>query len=185
MGHAMRFAFADPPYYLQGAKHYGKLHPQASDWDRIETHVGLVQTLAADYPDGWALCMGSVDLIRLLPSLAPHLPTDVRVASWCKSFAAFKVNVNPAYTWEPVLFRPGRRGDRERLTVKDHLVEPIALQKGLTGAKPEAFNRWVLDLLGWEPGDEVVDLFPGTGGMADVVERASSEFVFAEMEATS
>ena len=39
----------------------------------------------------------------------------------------------------------------------------MAMGKGLVGAKPEAFCRWVLDLLGYVEGDEVVDVFPGTG----------------------
>lgn len=46
----------------------------------------------------------------------------------------------------------------------------ITLKKGLVGAKPPAFCEWILDLLGWEPGDQLDDLFPGTGVMAEVVE---------------
>lgn len=99
----------------------------------------------------------------------------MRIAAWCKSFASFKPNVNPAYTWEPVVFFGGRRGTRERLTVKDHLVEPITLRKGLTGAKPESFCRWVLDLLGYQPGDTLDDLYPGTGVMQRITERTLSE----------
>ena len=33
------------------------------------------------------------------------------------------------------------------------------------GAKPAAFCWWVFDLLGALPGDELVDLFPGSGGI--------------------
>jgi hypothetical protein len=90
-------------------------------------------------------------------------PDDARVAAWVKPFAIFKPNVNPAYAWEPVIFRGGRRGDRSRATVRDWVSANITLKKGLTGAKPEAFSLWVLDLLGWENGDEMHDLFPGTG----------------------
>jgi hypothetical protein len=170
----MRFGYADPPYYQCAVKFYGD-HPEAAVYDTIDGHRDLVKRLTAEFPDGWALCMGSVDLIRLVPHLIDPLPEDVRVAAWCKSFASFKTNVNPAYTWEPVLFAGGRKGDRSRLTVKDHLVEPIALQKGLTGAKPPAFNRWVLDLLGWVPDDDLVDLFPGTGGMGEAVAAARAQ----------
>lgn len=170
----MRFAFADPPYYQCAVKFYGD-HPDAAVYDTIDGHRALVKRLRDEFPDGWALCMGSVDIIELVPHLADLLPKGTRTGAWCKSFASFKPNVNPAFTWEPVLFLPGRRGDRTRLTVKDHLVEPIALQKGLTGAKPPAFNRWVLDLLGWLPGDELVDLFPGTGGMGLVVMDAEQQ----------
>lgn len=51
------------------------------------------------------------------------------------------------------------------------LAEPITLRRGLTGAKPERFCRWVLDLLGVD-GDTVEDLFPGTGVMSRVLDQA-------------
>ena len=35
------------------------------------------------------------------------------------------------------------------------------MKRGLTGAKPEAFCRWVMDVLGWKHGDTFTDLFPG------------------------
>jgi hypothetical protein len=35
-----------------------------------------------------------------------------------------------------------------------------------TGAKPAAFCWWLFDLLGALPGDDLVDLFPGSGGVA-------------------
>jgi hypothetical protein len=35
----------------------------------------------------------------------------------------------------------------------------------MPGAKPDGFNRWILELLGFQEGDELDDLFPGTGGM--------------------
>ena len=41
----------------------------------------------------------------------------------------------------------------------------MAERRGLPGAKPSRFNRWIADLLGVGDGDEMVDLFPGTGGM--------------------
>jgi hypothetical protein len=48
---------------------------------------------------------------------------------------------------------------------------PRAQRKGLRGSKPDKFNDWILDLLNYKPGDEMVDLFPGTNGMAAAVER--------------
>jgi hypothetical protein len=173
-GGRLRFGFADPPYFQCARKHYGD-HPESGVYDTVEGHQHLVRQLVTDFPDGWALCMRSVDLLRLLPAVAPILPADTRVASWVKPFAVFKVHVNPAYTWEPVLFRGGRTGDRTRLTVRDHLAAPIAMRRGVVGAKPDQFNRWILDLLGWRPGDTVTDLFPGTGSFARVVARAEQE----------
>jgi hypothetical protein len=158
----MRFAYADPPYLGQG-RHYPE-HPEAKEWDDPDRHYALIDDLLEEFPDGWALSASSTSLYTILPMC----PADVRVAAWVKPFAVFKPNVNPAYAWEPVIFRGGRRGGRERDTVRDWLSCNITLRKGLVGAKPPDFCRWVLDLLGYEDGDEVVDLFPGTGVM-DVV----------------
>src|SRR5690349_16409088 len=76
--------------------------------------------------------------------------------------------VRVAYTWEPVIWKrtaERREGDP---VGRDHLRCPITMRKGLTGAKPEEFCRWVLVLLGWQPGDVVDDLFPGTGVMGRI-----------------
>lgn len=56
----------------------------------------------------------------------------------------------------------------KQTTPKDFIVEPITLKKGLVGAKPERVCNWILDLLNAQPGDEIVDLFPGTGVMGRV-----------------
>lgn len=161
----MRLAFADPPY-LGCGKLYPE-HPDADRWDNPDAHADLMDMMETEY-DGWALSLSTPSLVDLLP-VAPH---GVRIAAWVKPFAAFKRNVRIAYTWEPVLFRPGRDSSKLGAPVgRDHLAESITLKKGLTGAKPARFNRWILDLLGYIPGDEFVDLFPGTGGMADVLEN--------------
>jgi hypothetical protein len=70
-----------------------------------------------------------------------------------------------------VLFKPGRDSSKLGAPVgRDHIAESITLRRGLTGAKPERFCRWVLDLMGYVPGDTVDDLFPGTGVMGRVIE---------------
>lgn len=148
----MKFAYADPPYVGCGHR-----YPEKREVD----HAALIDRLYRDYPDGWALSCSSPSLQFLLPLCLP----PPRIAAWVKPFAVFKPNVNPAYSWEPVLFYGGRRGDRNRATVRDWHAEPITLKKGIVGAKPPAFCHWVLDLLGVEPGDEVDDLFPGTGNV--------------------
>lgn len=43
------------------------------------------------------------------------------------------------------------------------------MQRGVVGAKPEAWTRWVLDLLGAERSDTIDDLFPGSGAVAAAV----------------
>jgi hypothetical protein len=183
----MKFGYADPPYYGCAVKFYGD-HPEAADYDTIEGHQTLVARLTAEFPDGWALCMTSGNLLDLVPHLT--LPPGCRVAAWTKPFHAYKKGVRPAFSWEPVIFYGGRNQGHpppekggEATTPKDHLAANITMRKGLTGAKPEAFNRWILDLLGWLPSDELVDLFPGTGGMGEVVAslRAQAD-LFAESE---
>jgi hypothetical protein len=159
----MKFAYADPPYFGCGKLY--KEHPNWMECDAIEWHQSLIDRLVSEYPDGWALSMTSGNLHDLLP----YIPKEARIAAWVKPFAIFKPNVNPAYTWEPVVFMGGRKGDRTRSTIRDHLACNITLKKGLTGAKPEAFCGWILDLLGYQPGDTLDDLFPGTGIMTDVL----------------
>src|SRR5687767_11675375 len=136
----MRFAYADPPYLGMGARLYGKFHDEAHIWDRPSAHLGLIERLVAEFPDGWALSLSSPSLRTILPMCPP----DVRVAAWVKPFAAFKPGVPVAYTWEPVIFTGGRKRERDEATVRDHIAENITMQKGLPGAKPERFCAWVL-----------------------------------------
>jgi hypothetical protein len=172
----MRFAYLDPPYL--GCCHlYGHEHGESGDcWDDPETHRTLMASACEEFTDGWALSASSVSLRTILP----FAPPDVRVAAWVKPFCAFKRGVRPAYAWEPVLFWRGRNPNAGhphpppvkggvQTTPKDFISVPITLQKGLTGAKPDKFCVWVLDLLGWLPGDDVVDVFPGTGVMTKTV----------------
>jgi hypothetical protein len=156
----VKFALADPPYLGCGAL-YDAHHPNARDCDNPEWHRALIERLCAEYPDGWALCLSSPSLRTLLPMC----PDDVRVGAWVKPFAAFKPNVNPAYAWEPVIWRGGRKRTRKQDTTRDWLAESITLKRGLTGAKPRAFTLWLCDLLNVEPDDTVDDLFPGSGAV--------------------
>lgn len=162
----MRFAYADPPY-LGCGRLYDKNHANSRAWDDPEHHRGLIEQLCRDFPDGWALSLHEPSLRTILNMC----PEDVRVAAWVKPFAVFKPNVTRAWTWEPVIFRGGRDIPRTAPTWRDHLSASITLRKGLTGAKPARFCEWVLDGLGYQPGDLLGDLFPGTGIMGEVVRR--------------
>lgn len=156
----MKFAYADPPYLGYGS-FYAELHPDALDYDKPETHQRLIDRLCDEYPDGWALSLTSGNLWDILPMV----PRPARVASWVKPFCSFKKNVSPAYAWEPVIFRGGRKHLNTEPTVRDWLAESITLKRGLTGAKPRAFCRWVFELLNAKPGDTMDDLFPGSGAV--------------------
>lgn len=160
----MKLAYADPPY-LGCCDLYDHYHPDGKCWDDVATHAALISRLEHEY-DGYVLSASSPSLFDLLPLFE----TRPRIGPWVKPFAAFKRNVRIAYTWEPVIFRPGRDSSTDGAPVgRDHLAEPITMRKGLTGAKPRAVCDWILVLLGWIPGDEVDDLYPGTGVMGSVV----------------
>ena len=161
----MKFAYADPPYLGCGAL-YAKHHPDALVWDDPATHRRLIEQLGDDYPDGWALSASTPSLC----ALAPMLPKRHRICAWVKPFAVFKPNVGVAYAWEPVVVVGGRRRTRKQRTVRDWFACEIALKKGLTGAKPAPVVHWILDLLNVQTGDEVADLFPGTGIVGRCIE---------------
>ncbi len=148
----MKVAYADPPYVGQSKRHYGG--------SEVNQRL-LVAHLVTDFPDGWALSCSSPSLRDVLALC----PDDVRVGAWVKPFASFKPGVNPAYAWEPVIWRGGRRRGRTEPTTRDWVSANITLRRGLSGAKPDAFCRWVFDLLGLSGDDEFVDVFPGSGAV--------------------
>jgi hypothetical protein len=132
-------------------------------------HADLIQQLGLY--DGWALSTASTTLQYVL-SLCPK---DVRIAAWVKPFCSFKPGVNPAYAWEPVIWKSARSRGREVVTVRDWVAASITLQKGLTGAKPDGFSYWLFELLNIQPGDMFDDLFPGTRA----VSRAFDQWIAA------
>ena len=156
----MRFGYADPPY-LGCGRLYAKDHPDALVWDDPEQHRSLIERLCDEYPDGWAMSLSAPSLRTILPMC----PDDVRWGPWVKPFAVFKPNVNPAYAFEPVIWRGGRPFTRKDPTVRDWVSANITLKRGLTGAKPRDFCRWIFALLNAQPGDVLDDLFPGTNAV--------------------
>lgn len=128
-------------------------------------HAALVARL--DGYDGWALSTSAAALLDVW-NLAPH----ARCAAWLKTFASNGWS-RVRWSWEPVLFVTDRRGLKpgQVSTVWDGLVcAPDVGQQGAWkelpgrggGAKPYPFVRWVLELLDYQDGDDLVDLFPGS-----------------------
>lgn len=177
-----RFAVADPPYPGQSAKHYSGHQDYAGEVD----HRELAEQLG-EY-DGWILHTSAPALLYVQQCLAAtgEMPMDpetfkggtYRVYSWVKPFAAFKRNVKVAYTWEPVLIKPLRGAETNRIeeiVYRDHLiceerpeeavVESITMKRGLTGAKPEKVCHWAFEAAGLHPDDDFYDLFPGSGAV--------------------
>jgi len=163
----MLFAYADPPYLGMGKRMYGAHHENAAIWDEQSTHLALIDRLMNDYPDGWAMSCNPKDLSWLLPH-APH----VRVCVWAKTFHQIRPLCTTQYAWEPVLLHGGRVVKHRKPMVRDWLACARSMRKGLPGAKPNAFNDWILDLLAFDPESDIMhDLFPGTGGLEQAIAR--------------
>lgn len=161
----MKLAYADPPYLGQGKRLYGKYHEEAHIWDELETQISLLWGLAENF-DGWAFSATSTSLSQILPD-AP----ECRVGAWIKPFAAWRPNHRVQYTWEPILFVTSRpKGGKGIPSVRDHHSANITMKKGLPGAKPKTFNEWILEVIGYQEGDEFVDMFPGTEGMKEALD---------------
>jgi hypothetical protein len=147
-GGVMLVAYADPPYIGQADR-----YPEKQEVD----HEKLIRQLEGY--DAWALSASSPSLHIILPLC----PKDTRIAAWVKPFCSFKPNVNPAYAWEPVLFRGAKKRSRTDTTVRDWVSVSITLKKNLVGAKPPEFCFWMFALLGMDNSDDLADLYPGTG----------------------
>jgi hypothetical protein len=156
----MKIAYADPPYLGCGSR-YAEHHPDALDWDKPARHQQLIRQLCKDFPDGWAMSLSSPSLKTILPMC----PDDCRVSAWVKPFAVFKPNVGVAYAWEPVIWRGGRSRTREQDTARDWVSANITLKRGLTGAKPRDFCRWLFQIMNLRSGDVFVDMYPGTSAV--------------------
>lgn len=176
----MRFAYADPPY-LGRAEYYRAHHEEAMLWDDPETHRSLIARLQAEYADGWVMSLSE----RSLRTILPMCPVEARTAAWISErprYAGKAMAVRRHF--EPVIFCGGREGPNRAADFCVTAQEPLppgssrytmdksAIRSGevFVGRKPAAFCRWVLALLGFEAGDDIVDLFPGTGVMGRVVE---------------
>lgn len=161
----MHFAYADPPYLGMG-KMYAALHSEAMIWDDPETHRRLIERLADEFPDGWAMSCTSTSLRTLLPMC----PDKCRVLAWCKPFVAFK-DKTLAYAWEPVIFRGGRKRTKQQPTQRDYFVgsNPPKVNKPenfVPGMKPRTFCRWMFEVMNARPGDSLDDIFPGSGAVS-------------------
>jgi len=162
-----RLAYADPPYPGQARSRYN-----GTEVD----HAALIERLDLEF-DGWALST-SASALRDIWNLAPH----ARCAAWVKTYAVNGWS-RVRWSWEPVLFVTDRKGLRpgERSDVWDSLVSAPNCAVGSWsevpgkggGSKPYEFVRWMLELLDFRPGDELVDIFPGSGavGRHAAVER--------------
>lgn len=152
-----RFAYADPPY--PGKAYLYRGHP---DYGGEVDHAVLLSRLATY--DGWALSTSAAALPDVL-ALAVAQGLRVRVAAWFRGARPHATARFPLNGWEPVVYVPvASAGGHDRTDVLTHGVSPLLTLPGrVIGAKPPAFCRWIFDLVGATPTDELDDLFPGSG----------------------
>lgn len=157
----MRFAYADPPYPGKSRKYYGD-HP---DFAGEVDHVELLDRLCSPGRfDGWALST-SADALPYVLSLCAGETRRVRVAAWVKGGRTNRAARAPLSSWEPVVYAGAREGTT-RFDSLVHAARPrLTDPNRVVGAKPATFCRWLFELLGATAGDELVDMFPGSGGV--------------------
>ncbi len=186
-GDPRRFAYADPPYPGKAKKYYGDHQDYGDEVD----HQALIARLEDEFEDGWALSTSAAALQAVLP-LCPKpirrgaagggARPQIRVLAWCKPVAQPGGYPGPLYGWEPVILRGGRRDaspctwPRDWLVVSPELYTLRPKPEGhVVGAKPPAFLSWLFACLGALPGDELVDLFPGSGAVATAWKAYSAQ----------
>ena len=153
----LRLGVGDPPY--PGKAHLYRDHP---DYGGEVDHASLLQEL--DTFDGWVLATSAEALPRVV-SLASRYD-GWRVAAWVRGGRPGR-RAGPVSSWEPVLYKPARAvphrdqpDDSLVFTSRPRTSDPDRV----IGAKPSAWWAWIFRLMGARSGDELVDLFPGSGG---------------------
>jgi hypothetical protein len=154
----MRFVYADPPYPGLARKFYGGEESYAGEVDHVALIAGLEARRATGEIDGWALSTAA----RSLRSLLPLCPEEHRVCAWVKPIGGSPRTRGVHNRWEALIVVGGRQ--RQDANVLDWLrAQPARGGGELPGRKPLAFVAWLFDCLGMVAGDQIEDLFPGTG----------------------
>ena len=154
-GRVARFAYADPPY--PGKAGY---YPEQTEVD----HRELIAELEAGFPDGWALSTSAAALRDVLSMC----PASTRVCAWRRRTRPTK-SKRPLSAWEPLLVHGGRElptaRPQEVLDALDYRGRYDTFPGALIGMKPPEFAVWMFGQLGACAGDELVDVFPGSGAI--------------------
>jgi hypothetical protein len=170
----LRLGYGDPPYPGKAHKYRGH-----RDFAGEVDHGRLIERLEREHPDGWALSTSADALVRVLRLC----PEDVRVGSWHRGERPTKSS-RPLSAWEPVIYKGGRHWltpvELRRTDSLVHVSRPRTSDTNrVVGAKPARFCYWLFALLGALPGDDFVDLFPGSGGVLRAWRRYSPAGVTA------
>lgn len=157
----LRVAFADPPYPGKAG-----LYADQPTYGGEVDHGALLDQLATF--DGWALATDSRSLAHVL-GLATARGLDPCIGAWVRGAPhAHAVRVRPGRAWEPLLYVPAREEPAALPWDEDVLVHrhrPRTTDPDyVIGSKPPHYVAWALACVRARPGDELADLFPGTGG---------------------
>jgi hypothetical protein len=179
-----KLCIADPPYLGRAVRWYGvggcgdgkglgqaDNHSEAYLWDKPETHRQLVRDLDDKY-DGWAIAMTVHSLSTYLNVIQTDSRNGVRVCVWNKP-SAITSGSRITNHWEPVLIKVpnNRRGWNSGLSRTSDVITINPPRVKFRGAKPVEWTNWVLDLLGYQKGDTVDDLFSGTGSVSEAIKN--------------
>lgn len=169
----MRFAYADPPYIGCAKRYEGG----------TEVNHRILIGYLEDAFDGWALSCSSPSLRVLLPLC----PEKARVMAWVKPYVPHRPGVGPTYAWEPVITKPlPRKHSRNVDTSFDwvsclpggHARRGIGKQR-ILGEKPIMFVHWLLRACRVHRDDEIEDVFPGSGAVAEAIDQWRRQGVLA------
>jgi len=179
----LKLCIADPPYLGRAVRWYGENgcgdgygkgqadnHPEAYLWDKPETHRQLVKDLNQKY-DGWAIAMSVHSLSTYLSEVETESRNGIRVCVWHKPSASPSGNRITNH-WEPVLIKVPKA--RKGWSAGEHMKDVMTCTPnkiGFVGSKPVEWTRWVLDLLGYQDGDQVDDLFIGSGSVTQAINK--------------
>lgn len=156
----MRFGYADPPYPKLARRYYGK--PEVD-------HRALVRRMADNYPDGWALSTSAVALPLVLQLVRERVADkNIRVAIWVKG-SRKGISYRARNAYEPVIIVRGRPRQLDVAEALDDVLIWGGRQHShpgaLVGMKPAPFCEWLFRMLGAQRGDELHDVFPGSGAV--------------------
>ena len=183
----MKLCIADPPYLGSAHRWYGiggrakgkgkgraDEHPEAYVWDDPETHILLAERLLNEF-DGFAIAGTSHSLSQYLSVIETGRENGIRIMSWIKP-ASIPSGSRITQSWEPVIVKVphSRKGRGKGRQMVDYLVAP-APRRNFAGSKPIAWTHWVLDAMGYQPGDEVIDMFNGSGAVSAAIQSYQFE----------
>jgi hypothetical protein len=182
VGSPMKLCIADPPYLGRAVRWYGQggcgdgygkgqadNHPDAALWDDPASHIELINNLQSNF-DGWVIALSVHSLSTYLSVIETNSRNGIRIGVW------YKPSASPSGSrignhWEPVIVKvPNQRKGRTKhlMNTQDVLIANPN-RKGFVGSKPVEWTHWVLDLMGYQTGDEVIDLFSGSGSVTEAI----------------